>query len=1295
MQAVGIYSGVPQEEPARDFPSIIGLLQWTAAPGKGRNSGDLQRRDEAPPTIQHYPRATSGPSADATPGPTTTNAATIITITPTADQTEDSTTASTDPDAFVPLSPATTTIAVGTTRSDAFIPLSPSDIVTESTDTSAFVPLQPSASIGESTATSAFVPMNPTQTFAYTTAPDAYVPLDDPSGTPITKPTAGTFVITTNIPGGTNLVAATVTGTLDPSQPLLITATGTDIPGGTLVITKTGPILAGPTTSTPGSSSGNADDPSNDDNAAALFASSTPFTLPHYILGTYVPTLAAVLYGILWSTILSGIAETAPFFRLARPGGATAKESVLLPYQSGGLWDLVVGGIKHRDWLVLAGTAASGAVSVAIALAAGVLFVGVEGACRETGRGADCRRYLAVDRRLAWAECGVLVVVMAVVVALGFAVRRRSSGLCAEATSVAGVAALMGSPAAVARMREAVEREGEGGVASEARFGIGVAWDKAVGGWTYGFTVVDAAEHEKAATPMLCGEGDGEAAGGSVLPLLLRPAMLAVFQLVLLGLLAILLYYWLNGVSSPLEDFLNSQTLGPKLMMSCFGIVIRTWWSEIARAIHTMEPYRRIALGRASAHSSILAPTSPHAIPAIFSSLRRRHFFPAYLSLLSVLSEILIVTLAAVPFNLATLLEAFRVSVFVSVGIICATVLPHTSRSETDQQEICRYHKELEGFAELPTVIEEAIKLMRLRGAAGVSEGPSFSGDTLRIEVVGNTGLHLTVVDLPGLISVSNDEQTDEDVEIVSELVDTYLESSRTIILAVVQANNDIANQGIIQRARKFDPQGLRTVGIITKPDLINHGTEGRIAALAKNEDTTKLKLGFFLLKNPSPADLDAGLTADERKRKELAFFAASPWKEQHLDADRVGIDALSAFLQNLLDAHIERELPKVRAEVSILLDRTEKKLEAMGEERENVGHLRMFLTRLSMKFMNLTQAALHGNYLELEGELSSEDDALEISHRLRAQSHILNGSFSESLRLDGQKRKSGKKQGTQPIEGEESEFDSWIEEVYTRTRGRELPGNYNHLLLAELFQEQSSPWESIARKHVAEINDLVQKFVNKVLDKIVTEDHVRSELHRYVSEKLEICAQEAEKELARILADEKREPMTYNHYYTDNIQKSRQSSMRSSIQAAMRNVISEDWGGSVHISNTPQDHKRLVDSLGGRVVVDMNAQACDEAKVGLEAYYKVNFFSLNSENSSSNIWQVARKTFVDNICRQVVERHILSKLPNILSPTVVSEFSDEVLVRIASEPQIHKERRARLQKLAQGLRDSLIELRK
>ena len=167
--------------------------------------------------------------------------------------------------------------------------------------------------------------------------------------------------------------------------------------------------------------------------------------------------------------------------------------------------------------------------------------------------------------------------------------------------------------------------------------------------------------------------------------------------------------------------------------------------------------------------------------------------------------------------------------------------------------------------------------MMGIRGFEDVQEGPAFTSDVLRIEVTGPVGLHLTVVDLPGLISVTNDEQTEDDVRTVQDLVDSYVANPRTIILAVVQANNDIANQGIIQKSRRFDQVGERTVGIITKPDLINEGTQKRIALLAKNEDTTKLKLGFFLVKNPTPPELKNGITSDQKRRAENRYFQSSP----------------------------------------------------------------------------------------------------------------------------------------------------------------------------------------------------------------------------------------------------------------------------------------------------------------------------------------------------------------------------------------------------------------------------------
>jgi hypothetical protein len=69
------------------------------------------------------------------------------------------------------------------------------------------------------------------------------------------------------------------------------------------------------------------------------------------------------------------------------------------------------------------------------------------------------------------------------------------------------------------------------------------------------------------------------------------------------------------------------------------------------------------------------------------------------------------------------------------------------------------------------------------------ADAPAFSADVLRLELVGKTGFHLTIVDLPGLISVL---EIEEDVQLVENLVELYLENSRTIILAVVPASSDI-----------------------------------------------------------------------------------------------------------------------------------------------------------------------------------------------------------------------------------------------------------------------------------------------------------------------------------------------------------------------------------------------------------------------------------------------------------------------------------------------------------------------
>jgi GTPase SAR1 family protein len=571
---------------------------------------------------------------------------------------------------------------------------------------------------------------------------------------------------------------------------------------------------------------------------------------------------------------------------------------------------------------------------------------------------------------------------------------------------------------------------------------------------------------------------------------------------------------------------------------------------------------------------------------------------------------------------------------------IIAKLLPSATRTEEERLRMTTFERQLTGFDDLPRVIEEASALMGIRNSTSPDLNlPAFTADVLRLEVIGNTGLHLTVVDLPGLISVSENL---EDMQTVEHLVDSYLESSRTIILAVVPASNDIDTQGIIQRARRFDRAGVRTVGIITKPDLINAGTESRIANLAKNLDRVKLKLGFFLLKNPSPLEISKGLSWEERQQQESSFFRSSPWKEQNLDYTRVGIDNLRNSLQTLLDNHIERELPKVRKEVEALLRDTEHELDQIGPERSTVDQIRLFLTHTSMEFFSLTKAAIDGSYGGRDAVFFSAKK--KVNNRLRASIHLVNENFAAYMRMNAAKRRvvdanrtstesdpSGSSNESDTSDEEASNVQlrvtkeqmmEWVkkvsgffqlqsyvlrqQQIYLSNRGRELPGTYNQEVLSELFHEQCSRWGDISRGHLSTVSSIVNGFVRAVLEHIIVDDDVRSKIRARIRQSLEANLEKARNELQNILLDEAAHPITYNHYYTDNIQNARADAAKKHLQASMNHAIANEWNGKLHVSNTEVDLKRLCSSLKNRVVVDMTEQACEESLEALNAYYKV-----------------------------------------------------------------------------------------
>lgn len=172
------------------------------------------------------------------------------------------------------------------------------------------------------------------------------------------------------------------------------------------------------------------------------------------------------------------------------------------------------------------------------------------------------------------------------------------------------------------------------------------------------------------------------------------------------------------------------------------------------------------------------------------------------------------------------------------------SIVPHQSRSEPEQRSLGSFSEELDGFGGLAALVEKAKAVMGI-----TTHGKAFSNDLLRVEVSGPDRPHLTIVDLSGLIHSETKQQSADDVQLVQDVVRSYMTEPRSIILAVISAKNDFANQVVLRLARETDPTGIRTLGVITKPDTLvaGSGSEARFASLAKNRRLNSALDGTFL----------------------------------------------------------------------------------------------------------------------------------------------------------------------------------------------------------------------------------------------------------------------------------------------------------------------------------------------------------------------------------------------------------------------------------------------------------------
>jgi hypothetical protein len=192
---------------------------------------------------------------------------------------------------------------------------------------------------------------------------------------------------------------------------------------------------------------------------------------------------------------------------------------------------------------------------------------------------------------------------------------------------------------------------------------------------------------------------------------------------------------------------------------------------------------------------------------------------------------------------------------------------------------------------------------------------PTFFNDVLRLEISGPDQEHLSVIDVPGIFkSTTEGVTTKSDILLVRNMVKGYMENPRSVMLTVIPSNVDVATQEILELAAEADPYGDRTLGVLTKPDLVDKGAESPVMDLMEGR-SRPMKLGWHMIRNPgqkelSNVDLDRGVLERE------FFRSFAPWSS--INKEKVGIDSLRERLQEVLSSLVKSEFSKVSS-VAIL----------------------------------------------------------------------------------------------------------------------------------------------------------------------------------------------------------------------------------------------------------------------------------------------------------------------------------------------------------------------------------------
>ncbi|XP_059483198.1 dynamin isoform X5 [Neocloeon triangulifer] len=244
-----------------------------------------------------------------------------------------------------------------------------------------------------------------------------------------------------------------------------------------------------------------------------------------------------------------------------------------------------------------------------------------------------------------------------------------------------------------------------------------------------------------------------------------------------------------------------------------------------------------------------------------------------------------------------------------------------------------------------------------------------ISNVPINLRVYSPNVLNLTLIDLPGLTKVPIGDQPADIEAQIKAMIFTFIRKDNALILAVTPANTDLANSDALKLAKEVDPGGLRTIGVITKLDLMDEGTDAR--DILENK-LLPLRRGYIGVINRSQKDIDGRKDIQAALAAERKFFLSHP-SYRHM-ADRMGTPFLQRILNQQLTNHIRDTLPGLR-------DKLQKQLLALEKDVEQYKHFQPNDPSIKTKAMLQMIQQLQSDFERtIEGSGSALVNTMELS---------------------------------------------------------------------------------------------------------------------------------------------------------------------------------------------------------------------------------------------------------------------------------------------------------------------------